>query len=374
MAHSAVFGGVNVELYVLDKNLNLLGILEGFFSLRWVRRYSKCGEFELHCRLTSDTISLLQTGNVVWKNDDEEAGIIEYRNISLNSQKEETLIIKGRFATSLLGRRIIWGTEIINDTAEVAIRMLINNHAINPSNADRIIPFLELGELKGFTQEISKQTSYTNLLDTVEEIALTSELGFKTKLDVVNKKFIFDIYEGLNRTVGQTINAPAIFAPEFENILEQEYTDSINNYRNVALVGGIGEGTERKLVTVGSGAGLDRFEIFVDQKNLSNEVDGVTMTDDEYEALLTQKGLEILAEKAENRTFDSQVNLNSNLVYRQDFDLGDIVTCTSKKWGVTIDTRITEIEEVYDTNGNSINVTFGNSVPTLIDKIKQVVR
>ncbi len=363
-----------MELYVFDKELNFLGILDGFFSLRWVRRYSKCGEFELHCGLTPATLNLLNRGNIIWKNDCTEAGIIEYRNITLNVQKEEVLIVSGRFLTGYLNRRIIWGTERLYGKAEVVIRTLVKNHAINPDNPERVIPMLELGTLKGFTQEVSKQVSYSNLLETIEGIALASGFGFRTNLDLTNKKLVFDIYVGLNRTAGQSVNAPAIFSQEFENILEQEYTDSLDNYRNVALVGGVGEGPERKLVTVGSGEGLERFEIFADRRDLSNEDEnGDPIPDAEYLPLLEQVGHEVLAENTEIQTFDSKINLRSNLVYKQDFDLGDIVTCTSKKWGVTVDTRITEIEEIYE-HGFDVNVTFGNSVPTLIDKIKQVVR
>ena len=364
-----------MELYVFDKELNFLGILEGFFSLRWVRRYSKCGEFELHCGLTSATLELLKRGNIIWKNDDQEAGYIEYRNIGQDSQGNEKLAVKGSFLTGYLGRRIVWGTERIYGTAEEVMRTLVNNHAINPDNPERVIPMLELGTLKGFTQEVSKQTSYSNLLETIEGIALASGFGFRTNLDLTNKKLVFDIYVGLNRTAGQSINAPAIFSQEFENILEQEYTDSLNNYRNVALVAGAGEGADRKMVTVGAGAGLDRFELFADRRDLSNvDEDNDPIPDVDYLPMLEQKGLEVLAENTEIQTFDSKVNVNSNLIYKQDFDLGDIVTCTSKKWGITVDTRITEIEEVYEESGFDVNITFGNSIPTLIDKIKQVVR
>jgi len=364
-----------MELYVFDRELNFLGILEGFFSLRWIRRYHKCGEFELHCGLTAQNLALLQRGNVIWKNDDLEAGYIEYRNIGQDSQGNEKLAVKGSFLTGYLGRRIVWGTERINGTAEVVMRTLVDDHAISPSNPDRVIPLLELGELKGIGQSINKQTSYANLLESIAGVSTSSGLGYRTILDLANKKLVFDIYEGLDRTAGQSINAPAIFSQEFENILEQEYTDSLNNYRNVVLVGGVGEGAERKLAVVGAGAGLDRFEIFADRRDLSNEDEnGDPISDAEYLPLLEQVGQEVLAENTEIQTFDSKINLRSNLVYKRDFDLGDIVTCTAKKWGVTVDTRITEIEEVYEESGFDINVIFGNSIPTLIDKIKQVVR
>lgn len=152
--------------------------------------------------------------------------------------------------------------------------------------------------------------------------------------------------------------------------MEQEYTDSSNNYRNVALVAGEGEGVDRKKVTIGEGVGLDRYELYVDARDLQKE----EMTEAEYRNKLIDRGNSKLSEHKDIQTFDSKINLNSNLKYKVDFDLGDKVTCVSKKWGVTIDTRITEIEEVYEESGKQVNVTFGDSLPTLIDKLKEVIK
>lgn len=63
-----------------------------------------------------------------------------------------------------------------------------------------------------------------------------------------------------------------------------------------------------------------------------------------------------------------------NNKYKKDYDLGDIVTVVDKNWRIRIDTRITEIEEAYEEKGFEVNVTFGNNIPTIIDKIKQTVR
>ena len=37
----------------------------------------------------------------------------------------------------------------------------------------------------------------------------------------------------------------------------------------------------------------------------------------------------------------------------------------SKKWGVTMTARIEEIEESYDSEGQSINITFGKAELTI---------
>lgn len=364
-----------MELYIFDRALNFKGIIDNFTSLRWVRRYSKTGEFELHCALAAESLSLLQRESIIYKKDDVEAGYIEYRNLKQDHDGKEILVVKGKFLTGYLNRRIIWGTEILNTTAEIAMRELVNKNAISPTDVNRVVSNLMLGTLNNFSSNVNYQVSYKNLAEELENLSNVSDLGHRVNFDITNRKLIFDVYKGLDRSVNQSDNPRAIFSKEFENVLEQEYVDSLNNYKNVCLVGGIGEGTARKFVTIGNSIGLDRFEVFNDQKGLSNTIDDngttTTMADTDYNNLLINEGNKTLAETKEVQTFDSKINLNSNLKYKTDFDLGDIVTCVSKKWDLILDTRITEIEEIYEEQGQQINVVFGNNIPTLIDKIKQ---
>ncbi len=42
----------------------------------------------------------------------------------------------------------------------------------------------------------------------------------------------------------------------------------------------------------------------------------------------------------------------------------------SKKWGVTLTTRITEIEESYDSDGQSLGITFGKGILSLFQKLQ----
>ena len=363
-----------MELYVFDSGLNFVGLMDNFTSLQWIRRYSVCGEFELHCSLNLENLALLARGNVVWKQGDPEAGYIEYRQMAQDTDGKETLIVKGKFLSGYLNRRIVWGQELLQSTAEAAMRTLVTNHAIDPTDANRIIPNLVLGTSGGFAPTVEYQTSYKNLQDEIENLCGLSELGYRVRFDAANKQMLFEVYAGLDRTSGQSVNPRAIFSQEYENVLSQQYTDSLNNFRNTALVGGMGEGAARSLVAIGASTGLDRFEMFVDAKDLTNVVDEVDLTDPEYTATLVDRGNSKLAETAEIQTFDSTINLNANLVYKTDFDLGDIVACVSKKWGITLDSRITEITEIYEESGQSVNVTFGNNIPTLLSVIRQILK
>lgn len=382
-----------MELYIFNRDLELEGIIETFTSLRWVRRYYKTGEFELHCSLDSNTLSLLQRENIVYKKGDVEAGYIETRQLKLDSIGREYLEIKGKFLTNYLDRRISWDRVNFTGKTEELMRKLVNDNIISPSNINRKIPNLILGEIKNYAEDIKYQNSFGNVLEQLENLSNTSNLGYRNLLDIKNRKIIFDIYKGVDRTVNQTSIAPCIFSRDFENILEQEYTDSLNNYRNTTLIAGAGEGTARKITSIEKAQGLDRFEMYVDARDIMDTEEKkkiVTETDEEgnvteheeteeveipwerYEPQLLQRGREKLAECTEINTFDSKINVLGNNVYKKDFDLGDVVTVLDKKWEIRIDTRITEIEEIYEEKGQDINVIFGNNIPTIIDKIKQV--
>ncbi|HEX9062630.1 MAG TPA: siphovirus ReqiPepy6 Gp37-like family protein [Clostridia bacterium] len=364
-----------MEIYVFNTNFNFQGIVDNFSSFTWTRKYYSAGEFELHVPLTSDNLTLLSIGNIICKKDNkDEAAYIEYRELG-QSEGIETLIVKGFFLSKWFSRRITWNMQIQNIRAEVAMKNYVNLNCISSSITERNIPNLVVSVDKGLTPVVSYSSIYKSLYEELSNISRLSDLGYRIIFKPSTKQYIFDVNSGRNLTVNQSTNSPAIFSINFDNVLEQTYTDSTNNYANTALVGGQGEDINRKLVTVnGNNSGLNRFEIFVDASDIGNDADGNPLPDATVTSLLTDRGNQSLSDMKENQTFDAKINVNSNLRYMNDFDLGDIVTVTNQNWGITLDTRITTIEEVYENNGLDIRVTFGNNIPTLIDKIKQKIK
>lgn len=343
-----------MELYIFDTGREMLGVIEAYEYLRWTRRYSKCGGFELQAVATSDNISLLQIGRILWKSDDEEAGIIEY--VELTMQEQESITVSGRFATSLLARRIVWGTEILFGDLSACTAQLLNNHLIAPADSSRAIAGISFtAEALGIP--VSAQTSYKNLMDSITDLCEAADAGVKTVFDPAAQLFTVRLYLGAA--------SQAVFSKEYENIIEQVFSQSISDYANTALVGGEGEGSARTFVTTGGGAGLDRYEIFVDAKDLRSED-----FPDSYTDALVFRGNAKLAERAMAKAFDVTVNQYGNLKYKTDFDLGDRIQAISKKWGVSMTARITEIEESYDRDGMSLGVTFGKPLLTLAQKLK----
>ena len=342
-----------MELYIYNSNRELAGIVESFEYLRWTRRYSQCGSFELKAIATPENTALLKTGNILWKSDDEEAGIIEH--LELSQTDREIITATGRFVTSFLARRIVWKTESLSGDLSACVEQLLNNNLINPTDTARKIagisfssPFLDV--------PINTQVSYRNLMEAITELCEASGIGIKTVFAPSEGTFTVTLYAGTE--------SQAVFSKEYENLTEQTYTESEVDYANTALVGGEGEGTGRTFVTITGGSGEARREIFVDAKDLREDDFGT-----DYTEALTFRGQSRLSELSIRYFFDVSVNPHGNLAYKTDFDLGQIVTVISKPWGVSMTTRIMEIEETYDATGLSIGVTFGKSVLSIAQKL-----
>lgn len=374
-----------MELYVYSSEMELQGIVEKIASLIWTRRYWSCGEFKLLVPFTEEHSQMLVKNNIIMKRGDDEAAQIRYVSITKNSQGLEEIEVQGKFLIAWIGKRIIKKQIITNDTTQNILYRIVRENVTNPADTARKIPDVSIADDDADTESgVIDYTSeqYTNAQLAAETAAKAAKLGIRMRTDARTGAHVFSVYEGRDLTAGNTAgNAPCIFSQEFDNIVEQEYTNSVENLKTTAFVGGEEkEGVARKVAEVGgSAAGLAREEVFINATDIVQEYeddDGeqVTLTDAEYLALLSARGAEELEQYAETLSFGSKINTFANLIYRTDYDLGDRVTCVNKRWGIRIDVRITEIAETYQNNVEEIDITFGESLPALLTQIRQITK
>ena len=374
-----------MELYVYSSDMELQGIVEKIASLIWTRRYWSCGEFKLLVPFTEEHSRMLVKNNIIMKRGDDEAAQIRYVSITKNSQGLEEIEVQGKFLIAWIGKRMIKKQIITNDTTQNILYRIVRENVTNPADTVRKIPDVSIADDDADTESgVIDYTSeqYTNAQLAAETAAKAAKLGIRMRTDARTGTHVFSVYEGRDLTAGNSAgNAPCIFSQEFDNIVEQEYTNSIENLKTTAFVGGEEkEGVARKVAEVGgSAAGLEREEVFINATDIVQEYeddDGeqVSLTDTEYLALLSARGAEELEQYAETLSFGSKVNTSANLIYRTDYDLGDRVTCVNKRWGIRIDVRITEIAETYQNNVEEIDITFGESLPALLTQIRQITK
>ncbi|KOR24206.1 siphovirus ReqiPepy6 Gp37-like family protein [Clostridium sp. L74] len=355
-----------VPIRIIDKDFNLLGEIDDYESLIFIRRFSRVGEFELHINLEKNNVDKLQEDNLIllgaYFN---KVGIIEFMDKSTNEDGKEQLVIKGPTVKGIVTRRLIippigQGYDNAKGSQETIIKQYVNNNTVNPVDKDRIIPNLVIAEDKQRGKQDAWRARYENLSDKITEIAEYSNLGWDITLDTDNNKFIFDVIDGRNLTADQSQLPPVIFSVDFDNVKNKHFLKNLMNYKNVGYVGGKGDAEERLIQQIGETNGLSRREIFID----CNQAEDVT----EVKIMGEQK----LEEYKAIETFESSVISSGSFNYMQDWDLGDIVTVMDRKWSITLNSRITEIKEIYEVNGFNLECTFGNNIPTIIDKIKKV--
>lgn len=356
-------------LTIIDKNFSYAGFIDIFESLRVIKKYNSTHEFELRIPFSIKALELFALNNMFFyeENDLVNCFIVESRELNLNNTGE-SIILKGRDMLSFFDRRIIKGTVKKLNTEVVNVLVAIwNTLAPDRTFSKSNINFY------WETQKIDYQNSWGNMLEEFEKICLNANLGLTAYFKRSTTECIFTTYKGLNRSINQSTNKPVIFSREFGNIQEQKYNEICKDYKNTAFIGGEGEGTSRKIVTISNGSyGFARKEMFVDARDIQKTIDNVTLTDTEYNNLLTRRGNEKLKEQQEIRCLEGKIiNLN-NYEYKVDWNLGDIVTIEDKIWGITMDTRITQVEETYSNGIIQVIPTFGDSKPTLIQKIKKM--
>lgn len=356
------------SIRVLDKNINLLAEIDNYESFNLVRRFYKYGEFELRINANKLHVDKLIKNNLILIDKDyNKVCIILHREFVYTDLGEETdtLSIKGISLQGLIARRLIIPAigesfSSFEGSQEEIIKFFIDKNCINPLDIKRKIPGLILAVNQNRGTKDKWRSSYENLADKVQQIGEFAELGWNIYLDHKNKKYIFDVIAGKDLSVQQNVNPPVIFRADFNNIKTRHYTESIINSKNVGYVG-TKEDSEKLVLSVGDVEGFERIETFISS----------TITDPEE---LKKEGIVQLKDLEELKSFELEINPFKTFYYEKDYDLGDIVTVQDKKIGVTMHPRIVEVEEYYSSTGLQLKVTFGKSIPTLISKIKRMVK
>ena len=77
----------------------------------------------------------------------------------------------------------------------------------------------------------------------------------------------------------------------------------------------------------------------------------------------TSASREKLNEHNRIQSFEVGIKSSSQFRYKEDWDLGDVVTGKQTEWGVAMDQRITEVEEVFEGDAMSVTPTMGTPAP-----------
>ena len=102
-----------MELYVLDTDFKVLGVVDNYECLVWQRNYYKPSSFSMQIIPTFEQFELLKKGNILLKIDEtKEAMYIDHRELEENDEGIEVLVVSGYSLTQWLDRRITLYKEV----------------------------------------------------------------------------------------------------------------------------------------------------------------------------------------------------------------------------------------------------------------------
>lgn len=341
---------MQIKLFNYSNNkFNLIAIIDDIQQASFEHNYYAAGQFTITLNYNIPNAKLFKRGLFVqFGSSPYDFGEITSitNSIGENGKGSEFVNITGYDARYLFKRRIISNlnnNDAYNITAdgETCIRSLISSQC----TGKRSLP-VNMGTAGTLGETYTVSESYSNLYDVLQTIATQTNIGWRLKFS--SGTLTLEVYQGEDKSKS------VFFSEEMDSLKNGTYQDSNTSYANAILIAGKGSGSERdiyegeELIDGDSPAGLDRFEAFDNQAELTTTEEYET----EADAMLRQYG--------QTLTVQGAGLIKSPYVFREQYDIGDYITLSfSDK---TAKVQITSVTEQIAWNNKTLSFTFGKPV------------
>jgi len=246
-----------MQYHVFSEEYERQGILGSYLSSTWEEHYQQKGRFILHTSDTDDNARLLKVGNRLWQRGKKTSMIIEF-----TKTEHKRIAVYGCTALTRLNQRIINPTVNVTNV-ELGMKAIVRNNT-------RDLSHFRIDNNRGLPERFDSQFTGHELMEALEILGAESGLGYFMGFDPKAKQDVFTVYRGDDYSVGENVR---MFSAEFRNLDALNIVDDISLYKNVAYVAGQGEGANRVIVIVGTATGSDRREMFVDARDIQQDME-----------------------------------------------------------------------------------------------------
>ncbi len=382
-----------MECYVLDGTYTPIGMIDQADSILWLKKYNDIGECEIYLPCSDEMLSLLKIGHYIYRYDDDMFCVIEKVEITTDVEQGDFIIATGRDICSILSGRIVRWQITFSGTAANFIKKLITDNVINPQQEQRKIPNLIVDDsnFTSLTEKIEMTANTDDLLQLISSTCKTCGYGFRLSYDIDIGKLVFRLYNGVDRSDAAS-DEYIEFSPEYGNIISSSYSVDASAEKNVAYVGYKNTAEEFHLLSIYKGddepQGEARREIYVDGTGTSRDItedelkelfpnaaltgttynatiggeqiavatvdgDTITVTDYTYLLLIRILGRNALYDGRTVENFSGEVDTLSSYQYKDDYDIGDIVSVYND-YGIGASARIIEVMESEDNDNGYV--------------------
>lgn len=336
-----------MNIYALDSNFQLVATGIPYLNLQWNRKYYEPGDFQLQISksLYDPTWAYLGT------NDRPELGMIQ--KMSLGSDGDDFVLLSGFFCEKMLDDKTCY-PRYVGDAAktETAVRNIFAKYK------DDLPIVLASANSTLLGDRTQSDFSDDQLGEKLYSILQSRELSLKVEYDYIANKLLLGVWSGIDRTQAQETNSFYTFSTEFGNISSKEVDIDESDFKNYGIVpcNANDDNVEQNTYYVDLSNGGYKYETVIDMRSAKPE-EGQSMAD--FKASVEQEALEKLL--SYQIVEDVNIKAVSDDGYITDYDLGDKVDVVLADIGISLETRIIEVNEVFKAEGgHTITVGLGN--------------
>lgn len=323
--------------------------LEKPIYIEYSDKYSEEGSAKLVFVLSAQNSQYLKEGNIIWI---ETNVCMNIRTSKITS--ENTITVWGSLCDALPKSRAIFEEITFEDDYLSDVFYELFN-SIDP------IPGVTMS-----TFGLPMDVTYTgtiqigNFLDTIISLCKKFDLGFKARkassgLEPLEINFV--VFSGTDKSES------VIISKEYNSVSDFEYSLDLNDQINFVKV--IGENN------ISVDVQTPDAESYQIQAVLKSSTSQGSMTEQEYENVLTEEGQKYLSEHTEKETYSGTYTGNS-FVYNTDFSMGDKVKIEDTERNFNTTKRVTEYRKQMDSSGVYETLYFGDFQKTIQNVISSI--
>ncbi len=350
--------------------------INGWDSASWTERYLEPGEFEITAKLSSGLKDFLPIGTLISHTKTLDMMIVENHQIKEDIDLNPDLTISGRSVETILEARVIgqsfpWNTIIdkFKNTNDYRIAPMATWAQAAKLINDHITIGTTIISQDGIPNVVAVHSGLPQIL-TEERIINRGSLALASLHELLelddhgirvirrhnfpgfpengsNTKFL--IHDGIDR------RDSVIFSVRNGDIDSADYLWSIKSYKNAVLVAG----KYIEIMIPGTGTGWNKRAMYLDASDLDDylETPPTGETLNSLRAAMTTRGK--VALKSQKRLALSRIDISRTptYVYREDYDIGDVVS-VDVSYGPTTTMRVIEHVEIDDETGSSSHPTL----------------
>jgi len=311
--------------------------------------YNDIGKLIIVAPVNDYNITALKVGNMLF--DTERAVTYIIANTKCDTDKNR-ITANGYTANWLLNKRCI-ASSFTMDNIESGVYAVINENL-------RDLPRLVTAEAEGLTESTNVILHGGQIFDEIQPYLEEAQLGNKMIWDADNLRHTFKVYKGADLTSG--IHA-VVFSEEQGTAQELVINDDDSTLKTVAYVTGKLSDDTEFVEVVGAATGEERREIWLETSVTQEEEE----TADECKARARAYATMELGKRIHRKSFSVAVD---SVELGVAYNIGDIVSCVSIRFGVSFSARITGAKYKMDSNSTTTEIILGDPILTAIGEMK----